>query len=125
VRSRGAERARLLEEARRRLGPCVDPEIPRRYVAGFDHPQLLKAANHVRACHDKRQRTALGINEPAEWTKFFPVDGADEKNRVPSADLLEVSETFVKLQALRHKADYHAEWDVTFDEATTGVIAPR
>jgi hypothetical protein len=107
----------LLEEARRRVHGCTNSEILRRYSAAFDHGALAEAATQIRASSRTDLRTRVKGGKPAAWTALLPENTTDPNLRVPTADLLDVCETFVKLQGLRLQADYHAEWEVEFADA--------
>lgn len=107
----------LLEEARGRVRDCSNAELLRRYTAAYDHKALAEAAKHVRACSDKALRKITKGGAPAPWTALFPEHPSEPESRAPSVEMLDVCETFSKLQDLRHQADYYAEWAVTLPDA--------
>lgn len=107
----------LMETARTRVSGCSNGELLAHYVATFDHKNLLDAAKHVCASENPAMRAKIKGGQLFPWTDLFPADPADPKRRMPSADLVDFCATFVKLQHLRHQADYHAEWNVSAQDA--------
>lgn len=107
-----------LETARGRVADCTSSLVLQHYIASFDHMRLRDTALHVSAAADPKLRSRLKTG-PAAWTALFPAHPSDEKRRVPSEDLIRFSETFAQMQQVRHQADYHPEWAVSFEDATT------
>jgi hypothetical protein len=108
---------RLLESARA-LVRHGSASVQQGFVASFQHEKLKVAAQQSLAAADKTLRKRMlkgGALDP--WTELFPVDPSDDGQRQLTSDLQRVCNTFVKMQGLRHQADDHAEWGVTFTEA--------
>ena len=107
----------LLETARSRVAECTNEKLLQHYIASFDHIALKDVALQVGAAAEPSLRKKLKGGSLAPWTTLLTKHPTDEDRRQPSAELLTLCETFAKMQQLRHQADYHPEWAVTFEEA--------